>query len=66
MLFRSPGPPVAGEGDEWERRLIGHWFTVLFIAGADSQKRGGRKRGGQIGETGGKGDRNEETGIAGG
>ena len=23
VLFVSPGPPVAGEGDEWKRRLIG-------------------------------------------
>ena len=23
MLFESPGPPFAGEGDEWKRRLIG-------------------------------------------
>ena len=23
LLFESPGPPVAGEGDEWKRKLIG-------------------------------------------
>ena len=23
LLFESPGPPVAGEGGEWKRRLIG-------------------------------------------
>ena len=23
VLFESPGPPVAGEGDEWKRRLVG-------------------------------------------
>ena len=28
MLFESPGPPVAGEGDEWKRRLIGDQCPV--------------------------------------
>ena len=28
LLFISPGPPVAGEEDEWKRRLIGQYCPV--------------------------------------
>ena len=62
----------SGQQDESLRRTktggrgLGTVPLVVFIAVAHSQKRGGRKWGGQIGVTGGKGDRNEMAGIAGG
>ena len=48
------------------RISFGNRNICCFIAVAHSQKRGGWKWGGQIGVTGGKGDRNEMAGIAGG
>ena len=60
---KFPPKPNRPANQEGNLRMV---HNCCFIAVAHSQKRGGRKWGGQIGVTGGKGDRNEMAGIAGG